>query len=68
MNRHIGQHEEFMGWKDPEVLVYKNDEFVAVKDLGVETRISAAPGFIRADITFSFIPLINFLTITTLCL
>ena len=29
----IGQHEHFMGGKDPEVLAHKNDEFIAVKDL-----------------------------------
>jgi len=33
LQRDIGQHENFMGGKNPEVLAHKNDEFVAVKDL-----------------------------------
>ena len=32
VDRDIGQHEDFMGGKDPEVLAHKNDELVAVKD------------------------------------
>ena len=27
------QHKDFMGWKDPEVLVHKDNQFVSVKDL-----------------------------------
>ena len=33
VDRDIGQHEDFMGGKDPEVLAHKNDKLVAVKHL-----------------------------------
>ena len=30
VNRHVGQHEDFMGWKNPEVLVHKDNQFISI--------------------------------------
>ena len=32
VDRDIGQHKDFMGWKDPEVLAHKDNQLVSVKD------------------------------------